>query len=97
MFRHVNGRIRVGSFECTTQEFAVIEPDYSGLPEGVIERRYDPLNSAGRPKHVIITADHRQSGGPVPWPEGDILLKRVRDYPGRLNAISLRRKEAKSR
>lgn len=81
MFRHANGRIRIGAFKCDAGEFARIEPDYTGLPAGVIERRYDPAAQGGKPKHVIILDGHRQTGGPVPWPDGDAMLAKAGQYP----------------
>lgn len=87
MFREHDGKISVArDFRCTTAQFAHIEPDYSGLPENIIERRYDPEAPGGKPKHIIITADHRQTGGPVPWPEGDAMLARASDYPALFDA-----------
>lgn len=93
MFRHVNDRIIVGGnegrFECLEQQFATIEPGYSGLPRGIIERRYDPEAPAGRPGHVLITEDHRQIAGPEPFAEGDLVLSRAGSYRSLLEAVLL--------
>lgn len=81
MFRDLGDLVIVNGFEMTAQNFATIEPLYTGLPPGIIERRYDPSAPPGRPKHVLITDDPSQIAGPVPFPEGDAILAKASQYP----------------
>lgn len=58
-----------GVYEDTVEHFEQDAGSYSGLPPGMIERRYEPEQY-----HVLVSADYGQTGGVMPWTEGDGLL-----------------------
>lgn len=75
MFRHhPDGWLQIGGLVLPLDEFLIEEPGYA-LPAGMIGRIYDP--AAGR--HAL-TDGANQSGGPVPWPEGDGYLANEEAY-----------------
>jgi hypothetical protein len=68
MFKHhPDGKIYINGFVCTLEEFLTQRPDYL-LPDQIKVSTYDGLS------HRLWDNDDNQSGGPVPWEEGDEYL-----------------------
>ncbi len=75
MFQHhPDGYIIIQDVLMPLAEFLVYEPDYTGLPIGAIGRLYDP-----GVRHAL-TNGQQATGGPLPWPDGDVYLSKVEVY-----------------